>query len=147
MRIRRTTRKLENFGGLDVDVVETAALSHDIGHPPFGHVGANVLDDYASTRRHLPEGFEGNAQTFRIISRLEPRSRHWNGLDLTAATRAAIAKYPWMRIAAEPVSHASPLERLRWKKFSVYDVDLEAFASGVASASPYRSTPRVSKRP
>lgn len=121
--------QLQDLGGLDVDVVETAALSHDIGHPPFGHVGETVLDEYARLQLHLTEGFEGNAQTFRIISRLEPRSRHWNGLDLTAATRAAVAKYPWKRLGAEPADDAPPLERLRWKKFSVYGEDLEAFDS------------------
>lgn len=120
---------LEKLGGVDADVVEASALSHDIGHPPFGHVGEVVLDNYARTSLQLPEGFEGNAQTFRIVTRLEPRSRHMTGLDLTAATRAAVAKYPWVRADSKPPKTAPAIDRLRWSKFSVYSEDLSAFDS------------------
>ena len=85
------------LGGLDADVTEACALAHDLGHPPFGHIGENVLDDFARNRLGLRDGFEGNAQTFRIVARLDMRSPRYKGMDLTAATRCAVLKYPWPR--------------------------------------------------
>ncbi|GAA2807578.1 dNTP triphosphohydrolase [Saccharopolyspora taberi] len=90
---------LSRLGGLDGDVVEAAALGHDLGHPPFGHLGEAVLDRLARERFALPDGFEGNAQSFRIVSRIDVRGIEAEGLDLTAAVRAALLKYPWTRLA------------------------------------------------
>jgi len=70
---RGDAQTLEALGGLDADVAEAAGLAHDIGHLPFGHIGEAVLDEYAREELALAEGFEGNAQTFRIVARLEPR--------------------------------------------------------------------------
>ncbi len=90
------------LGGLDADVVEAAALAHDLGHPPFGHIGEEVLDQYARGPLDLEERFEGNAQSFRILARLEPREAQPIGVDAAAATLAATAKYPWHRGEARP---------------------------------------------
>jgi dGTPase len=75
------------------DVVEAACLAHDLGHPPFGHIAEHRLNELAKAYG----GFEGNAQSFRIVSSLASRSRNYSGLDLTAATLAAILKYPWLK--------------------------------------------------
>lgn len=88
---------LEKLGGCDPDVVEAAALAHDLGHPPFGHLGERVLDQLARQRLRLRDGFEGNAQSYRIVTSTEIRGQATIGLNLTAATRAAILKYPWTR--------------------------------------------------
>jgi len=88
---------LEKLGGCDPDVVEAAALAHDLGHPPFGHLGERVLDHLARQRLRLRDGFEGNAQSYRIVTSTEIRGEATIGLNLTAATRAAILKYPWTR--------------------------------------------------
>src|SRR5690349_7353052 len=88
---------LEKLGGCDPDVVEAAALAHDLGHPPFGHLGERVLDQLARQRLALRDGFEGNAQSYRIVTSTEIRGEATIGLNLTAATRAAILKYPWTR--------------------------------------------------
>lgn len=122
------------LGGLDADVAEAAALAHDLGHPPFGHIGEAVLDTFAREKLGLKEGFEGNAQTFRIVARLDMRSPSYDGMDLTAATRCAVLKYPWMRIEpdSDPEEHRRRLAgdrsyELRWSKFGYYAEDADDF--------------------
>jgi dGTPase len=88
---------LDKLGGCDPDVVEAAALAHDLGHPPFGHLGEHVLDTLGRQRFGLPDGFEGNAQSYRIVTSTEIRGETI-GLDLTSAVRAALLKYPWTRL-------------------------------------------------
>lgn len=106
---RRTAERLLRRKGakdyredLDPDVCEAAALAHDLGHPPFGHNGEVVLDQLAQdTEKSLggPErdGYEGNAQSLRILTKLAKRTDEHEGLNLTAATLRASIKYPWVR--------------------------------------------------
>jgi dGTPase len=97
--------QLAPFGGIDPDIVEAAALAHDLGHPPFGHVAEQELDNLlvkGGNETGLPDGFNGNAQSFRIITKLSvryavPRRPEIRGLDLTRASLNAVLKYPWMR--------------------------------------------------
>lgn len=77
----------ENFIKMSI-VVETGALIHDIGNPPFGHHGERVLNSLASDI-----GFEGNAQGIRVLRKIEKKSPEYNGLNLTYRTLAAIIKY------------------------------------------------------
>ncbi|MBS8259812.1 dNTP triphosphohydrolase [Roseibium polysiphoniae] len=91
------------FHGLDVDLVEAACLGHDLGHPPFGHIGENVLNNLVSKAEidsnppQPRDGYEGNAQSFRIVTKLSIRHPECDGLDLTRATLAALQKYPWAK--------------------------------------------------
>lgn len=84
--------ELAAAGGLSADVAEAAALAHDLGHPPFGHVAEEELQRLAGQSH-----FEGNAQSFRILTKLEPHRADYRGLDLTRATLAATLKYPRAR--------------------------------------------------
>ncbi|MDV6013206.1 dNTP triphosphohydrolase [Haloechinothrix sp. LS1_15] len=99
---------VDKLGGCDPDVAEAAALAHDLGHPPFGHLGEQVLDHIARERFGLVDGFEGNAQTFRILTTTDVRGPTAVGLDLTAAVRAAVLKYPWARVGF-PEPHPSSM--------------------------------------
>jgi dGTPase len=92
--------------GLDPEVVEASCLAHDLGHPPFGHAAEAELDRIVrdpsvvgcSADDAAHDGYEGNAQTFRILTKLAVRySKDSPGLDLTRATLAATLKYPWLR--------------------------------------------------
>ncbi|WP_267895868.1 deoxyguanosinetriphosphate triphosphohydrolase family protein [Parvularcula marina] len=83
------------FLKINPEVAEAAALAHDIGHPPFGHIGEQVLNELVSQTD--TDGYEGNAQSFRILTKLSVRFLDVSGLDLTRATLAAILKYPWHR--------------------------------------------------
>lgn len=86
----------EALGGIEPDVVEAAALAHDLGHPPFGHIAAEELDELVKQAQVL-DGFEGNPQSFRIVTKLAVRHEGFPGLNLTRATLNGLLKYPWLR--------------------------------------------------
>jgi dGTPase len=105
-------RELGAALGCDADLVDSACLAHDLGHPPYGHNGEAALDEAAQTCG----GFEGNAQSLRLLTRLEVKVPG-AGLNLTRATLDAATKYPWQK---DP-SSSGP-------KYGVYDDDVAVFS-------------------
>ena len=109
---------------VDPDSCEAAALAHDLGHPPFGHAAEHHLDKLMSDAFDASEseegdGFEGNAQSFRIVVRLAKRRTGQDGLNLTRSTLDAILKYPWLRGSSD--------EPKKFHKFGAYPADKEQF--------------------
>ncbi len=128
LEVAQVARDLARALGCHPDIAETAALAHDLGHPPFGHNGERVLAEMSEDCG----GFEGNAQTLRLLTRLEAKTFDDTGrsvgLNLTRATLDACTKYPWSRSQSEEPQgvHADGSPRLV-RKFGVYDDDAPVF--------------------
>ncbi|GAA2036921.1 deoxyguanosinetriphosphate triphosphohydrolase [Yaniella flava] len=122
LEVAQVGREFGRSLGCDPDVVDAACLSHDLGHPPFGHNGEKALNEAAASIG----GFEGNAQTLRLLSRLEAKKLTDDGvpagLNLTRATLDAATKYPWLKTDAPLKFDGTPT-----RKFGVYDDDAAVF--------------------
>jgi dGTPase len=112
---------------LDPDVVEAACLAHDLGHPPFGHIAEEELNRLSEDFG----GFEGNAQSFRIVTKLAFLSENHRGLNLTRASLASLLKYPWLK----GESRSKPG---KWGAYESEKTDYE-FATGLCPESHIRT--------
>lgn len=119
LEVAQVGRELAATLGCDPDVVDTACLAHDLGHPPFGHNGEALLAEMMAGQG----GFEGNAQSLRLLTRLEPKvllaDGRSAGLNLTRASIDASIKYPWgagERPGPKFGYYADDLEVVRWAR-------------------------------
>jgi dGTPase len=122
LEVAQVGREMALSLGLDPDLVDTACLAHDLGHPPFGHNGEKALNYWSEEIG----GFEGNAQTLRVLSRIEPKiiepGNISRGLNLTRASLDASCKYPWSRFDGKPEPGGD-----QSIKFGFYEDDREVF--------------------
>jgi dGTPase len=109
LEVAQIARSIAKALGLDDDLAETIALAHDLGHPPFGHAGEDELHE--NMQGH--GGFDHNVQTFRVVTQLERRYPHFDGLNLTWETLEGVIKHNG------PV--ADKLVKPSWKAIADYD--------------------------
>lgn len=115
---------------IDEHLIETICLAHDIGHPPFGHGGEIALH----YMMHEHGGFEGNGQTFRILTKLEAYTEH-NGMNLARRSLLGVIKYPnFMSVLTNPLCVGNKSEKFTQVKASdwhpaksLFDCDREVF--------------------
>jgi len=132
LEVTQIARSLARALGLDEDLAEASALGHDLGHPPFGHAGERALD--ACLIGH--GGFDHNAQTLSVVTRLERRYAKFDGLNLTWETLEGLVKHngPLTDRSGKPL-RASGLPRAIADYVRVNDLELWSYPSAEAQAA------------
>lgn len=107
--------EVSDAGGIDPEVAEAAGFAHDVGHPPFGHAAEQELRALFGDQLGRPadevEGYEGNAQSFRVVTKLAAHRAVYPGLNLTRVTLSSVLKYPWTH---------DPTSKARRHKYGAY---------------------------
>ncbi len=137
LEVAQIARSLAHSLNLDVDLAETIALSHDLGHPPFGHAGEDELH-----KCMLPwGGFDHNVQTFRVVTRLEVRYPAWEGLNLSWETLEGIVKHngPVSHHMGEPSWKAIADFNAQWDLRPNTFASLEAQCAAIADDIAYNN--------
>ncbi len=128
LEVAQIARSISRFLGLNEDLAETLALAHDLGHTCFGHAGEDVLQECMAKFN----GFDHNAQALRIVTKLEQRYPHFDGLNLTWETLEGLVKHNGPLTG--PHGHdAVPLAITEFNE--QYDLELDRFASAEAQVA------------
>ncbi len=133
LEVAQIARSISRSLGLDEDLAEALALAHDLGHPPFGHAGEDVLKDCMATYG----GFDHNAQTLRVITCLEAKYADFDGLNLTWECLEGIVKHngPLLSAPAADEGAMAHLPEAIVEYAKVQDLALHSFASAEAQVA------------
>ncbi len=120
LEVSQIARSLARIFGLNEDLAEALALAHDLGHPPFGHAGEDALDKAMKPFG----GFDHNAQTLKVLTRLEQRYADFDGLNLTWEVLEGVVKHNGPLSGEQPAAIADYVRE--------HDLELHTFASAEA---------------
>ncbi|HMM13554.1 MAG TPA: deoxyguanosinetriphosphate triphosphohydrolase [Parvibaculum sp.] len=129
LEVAQIARSISRVLGLDEDLAETLALAHDLGHTPFGHAGETALDDCMAPYG----GFDHNAQTLRIVTKLEHRYIAFDGLNLTWETLEGLVKHNGPLLAGGRTMDDLPRALAEYAE--VQDLELSTFAGSEAQVA------------
>jgi dGTPase len=129
LEVAQIARSISRVLGLDEDLAETLALAHDLGHTPFGHAGEDALDACMASFM----GFDHNAQTLRIVTKLEHRYAEFDGLNLTWETLEGLVKHNGPVITA--ATRLEDLPRALLEYAETQDLELATFAGPEAQVA------------
>ncbi|MCE2481593.1 MAG: deoxyguanosinetriphosphate triphosphohydrolase [Alphaproteobacteria bacterium] len=132
LEVAQIARSISRHMGLDEDLTEALALAHDLGHTPFGHAGEGALDEAMADYG----GFDHNAQTLRILTKLERRYADFDGLNLTWETLEGVVKHngPLLAPSGEPRANR-PIPAAIAEYATGHDLELHTFPSGEAQVA------------
>lgn len=129
LEVAQIARSIARTLGLDEDLAEALALAHDLGHPPFGHAGEDQLDECMRDY----EGFDHNAQTLRIVTKLEVRYPNFDGLNLTWELLEGLVKHNGPLIGPDTSVDSLPAA---FRDFSrIEELELDQFAGPEAQVA------------
>ncbi|MEM9842326.1 MAG: deoxyguanosinetriphosphate triphosphohydrolase [Pseudomonadota bacterium] len=136
LEVAQIARSIARTLGLDEDLAEAMALAHDLGHPPFGHAGEDQLDECMAAY----DGFDHNAQTLRVVTKLEDRYPNFAGLNLTWEMLEGLIKHNGPLITADNSIADLPaafrdfawLEDLELDQFAGPEAQVAALADDIA---------------
>lgn len=152
IEVSQIARSISSHLGLQESLAESIALSHDLGHTPFGHIGGDTLDECLK-QRGFTHGFEHNFQSFRVVTLLEQRYKAFLGLNLTYATLEGILKhsYPYNKsflpsvvrndfaLDTHPSIEAMIVDRADEIAYMSHDID-DGVAAGLITFDTLRSS-------
>jgi dGTPase len=128
LEVAQIARSLARNLGLNEDLTEALALAHDLGHPPFGHAGEDALKEAMEPFG----GFDHNAQSLRVVTRLEERYPDFDGLNLTWETLEGVVKHNGPLTGP---GHKKALPRAIAEYVKIHDLELDTFASAEAQVA------------
>jgi dGTPase len=131
IEVAQISRAIARMLGLNEDLAETLALAHDLGHTPFGHAGESELDALMAGHG----GFDHNAQTLRIVTRLERRYAAFDGLNLTWESIEGLIKHNGPLIGPSAVPGDAPVPQLFFELAAERSLDLAAYPSAEAQVA------------
>ena len=127
LEVSQIARSISSIIGVDENLTEAIALSHDLGHPPFGHIGENILNDLM--KKHGHQGFDHNIQTLRILTLLEKKYALFDGLNLTFETLDGVLKH------SGPIKNQKNYYLVFSKKYGLFLDKQSSMESQVAALS------------